>query len=140
MNDSQPPSLPERNPVTHQKHRGEVLWQITLPLAIGGVYVLVTTIIAISGEREAVSLWADISLVWLILPIIVITLVFTLILAALLYGVTRLLGALPLYARQAQNIFTLIGVRVRKGADAAVEPVLRIQGLLAAWRALRRKL
>ena len=70
-----PPSperkLPERNPVTHQKHRQEVLRQITLPLLLGlAVLLTLAILVVITGFQggEQVSIWADISTVWLIMP------------------------------------------------------------------------
>ena len=66
-------------------------------------------------------------------------LLITIILAAVAYGLARLTGALPVYTKQVQDIFVLIASRVRKVADAAVEPTLRTHSFLAGLRALRRK-
>lgn len=38
--------LPKRNPLTHARHRKEVLWQVTVPLIIGGL-LLVAGIVAL---------------------------------------------------------------------------------------------
>ena len=40
MNGNPPPPVSARNPVTAERHRREVLWQITVPLAAGVVLVL----------------------------------------------------------------------------------------------------
>jgi hypothetical protein len=39
-NQSKPFILPERNPLTHARHRKEVFWQITFPLIIGALLVV----------------------------------------------------------------------------------------------------
>ena len=39
-NPPKPFILPERNPLTHARHRKEVFWQVTVPLIIGGLLVV----------------------------------------------------------------------------------------------------
>jgi hypothetical protein len=145
MNTS-PPSperkLPERNPVTHQKHRQEVLRQITLPLLLGlAVLITVAVLVAMAGFQggEQVSLWADISTVWLILPMLFVAFIFLAITGGLAFLVTLLLRKLPPYARLVQDFFKLVSYRVRQLSNKAVEPLLRAHGTAAAWRSLRRK-
>ena len=63
--------LPERNPKTHAAHRKEVGWQITLPLIIGCLLLalLMTGVIwSAAGANPELRRWADISLVWTLLP------------------------------------------------------------------------
>jgi hypothetical protein len=67
--------LPERNLETYQKHRREIFWQITIPLLIGVLIVLVVAVGVTFGSAMDVSRWADISLIWLILPALLIALV-----------------------------------------------------------------
>ena len=142
---SEPYSPPPRkgNPVSQRKHRQEVLWQISLPLMLGILLVLAAgagVIYAGSSGTGDIVRWASISLIWLILPALCMTLIITLLMAALAYGLGRLTGALPGYTKSLQDIFVLIDARVRKAADSAVEPVLRTHGFFAGLRTLRRKL
>jgi len=142
MSESYTPPPLKGNPVSLRKHRQEVLWQISLPLVIGILVVLVAgagVIYAGSTGSGDVVRWASISIIWLIIPAMLLTLLLTVLLAALAYGLGRLTGALPGYTRQLQDIFVLIDARVRKAADAAVEPLLRTHGFFAGLRALRRK-
>ena len=134
--------LPERNPATHAAHRREVFWQITFPLIIALIMILglVTGVIfaGFKGVGE-VSRWADGSLIWLLLPALVVVLVMLFILSGVVYLITRLLAVLPGYARLAQNFFYLVQVRVKSISDKLVEPVLKLRSFKAGADALRRK-
>lgn len=140
MSDIQPSQLPERNPVTHEAHRREVLWQVTVPLIIGIVAILVLAFLAARGATDNVSRWADISLIWLILPMLFITLIFILLVGAIAYGVIWLVRKLPVYARRAQDLVASLVALTRRLGDAVVEPIIRIRSYRAAMEALRREL
>jgi polyferredoxin len=132
--------LPERNPVTHQKHRQEVLRQITLPLLLGLAILLTPAVlVVIAGFQggEQVRVWADISTVWLILPMLLVTLIFLALTAGLAFGVTLLLRRLPPYARLVQDFFKKVSYQVRRYSNKAVEPVLKTHEAAAALRSLR---
>jgi hypothetical protein len=138
MNQFKPPKLP-RNPVTHAAHRHEVLLQVFLPLAIGAIVILTLSLGAAIGSFLDVSRWADISLIWLILIYLAFALVFLVFLVAMIFGVAWLLHNLPIYARQAQDLFILIRVQVGRVSDKAVEPFLRVHSFTAGLKGIRRK-
>lgn len=140
MNDCQPSPLPERNPETHRAHRREVLLQITLPLVIGVIIVLVLAVLAALGAPGNVSRWADVSLIWLIIPMLLVALIFLVVFGGLAFGVFYLIRLIPGYARQVQDFFTLVGAKVKQGSDMAVEPVLRVQSFIASLNAVKRNL
>ena len=130
----------ERNPVTHKAHRREVLWQITVPLVVGIVAVLALAFLAARGATNDVSRWADISLIWLILPTLLIAFIFLIVVGAIAFGIVWLVRKLPVPARRAQDLVASLGARVGKITDAAVEPILRAQSFSASLQALRRSL
>ena len=138
MSEYPPSSLPERNPVTHRAHRREVLLQITLPLIVGLVIFLSISVLATLGPDDAVSRWGDASLIWLIVPQLLVCLVGLILMAGLAFGVIWLIRTLPAYTRQLQDLFNLIGLRTRDITDKIVEPFLRIQSFGAKLKALRR--
>jgi hypothetical protein len=130
------------NPVTQQVHQQEVFRQITLPLAIGVVIILAAAVaVVVSAGRGVgdVGAWADVSLIWLIVPGMVFVFILLALTAGVAYAVTRLLGVVPSFARQVQDFFLLVQYRVEKIADTAAEPVLRLGAVKASWRSLWRK-
>lgn len=134
--------LQSRNPATQREHRREVFWQITLPIIVGVVLVLTAAAGAIwAGVANTgdVSKWADVSLIWLILPLMVVSFLFLGLLAGLIYVFTLSLQRLPFFMHRVQKFFVLVSLRVSKVADGAVEPVMRVQSFSAAWKALWRR-
>jgi hypothetical protein len=135
-----PPALPPRNPITHKAHNREVFYQITLPLVIGIVTALFFAVLATQATASTASTWADISLIMLIIPTMIVALLFLLLTAGTIYLMIKLLPLIPPYARLTQEWFTYISFRVRIVADKSVEPFLRVHSYLASVRAFRRNL
>lgn len=140
MDAYEPKELPERNPVTYERHRKEVMWQILVPVLIGAVIVLALAILATTRTDAQVSKGADVSVIWMITPMLIIALIFLVLLGAMVYGVMSLLGILPGYARLVQDYFDAFRVQVGIISNKAVEPVLRMESIKASLRALGRSL
>jgi hypothetical protein len=140
MEEFETPAPRERNPLTHQKHRREVLWQITIPLGLGLLVILTMAILAAASTASQASHWADISLIWLITPTLLFTLITLAILAALIYGLVRLILVLPFYTYRLLNWLNLFGSRVKQLGNKAVEPVLRVQALGSSVKTLGRNI
>ncbi|MBN2145855.1 MAG: hypothetical protein JW726_00645 [Anaerolineales bacterium] len=135
--------LPERNPVTHAAHRREVLWQVTVPLAIGCLLLVagvVGVILAAVGANQDISRWSDVSMIWLFLPVLPVALFILIIVIGLAYGVTAILGVLPGYARLVQDYFILFEMKVKVFAASIVEPVLKVRAWQAGWLRARKSI
>ena len=133
--------LPERNPKTHALHRREVFWQIMLPLLIGILFVLAAiAAIVFFATQPASELgrWADVSLIWLILPSLFIALIILIILIGFVYAITLLLRLTPRYARIVQLYFEIGKARISQVSNLAIEPILRIRSLSAVLRRFGR--
>jgi ABC-type sugar transport system permease subunit len=129
--------VPERNPVTHSKHRREVFWQIILPMLIGLLLVLtVVSIIIFSGTSSTseLSRWADVSMIWLILPSLFIALLFLIFLIAFTYLITVVLRMTPRYARILQLYFETGKYRVNLISDKITDPIIKSKGIWAVMR------
>jgi hypothetical protein len=140
MNDTRPELTPEPNPITRKKHRHEVLWQITVPLVIGLVIILIIAVLVTTGTDFQVSKGADVSVIWLIAPMLVVSLILIAITVASVYAIVRVVQVLPIYARQVLDFFIKVGVEVRRAGDKAVEPFLRAQTFQASIRGFVRSL
>jgi uncharacterized membrane protein YhdT len=131
--------IEERNQMTRQAHRQQALWQIILPFTVGLLVILfivvITLLSAASGSGD-ISLWADISTIWLLLPVIFFTLIFFAIVSGLVYLVIRLIGVLPKYAFKTQNIMSKVQEKVRLASDKAAEPFIKVNGFWAGTRRL----
>jgi hypothetical protein len=135
-----PDAAPQRNLATRRKHRKEVLWQITVPLGIGALLFLAMAVMAGTATSAQASLWADISLIWLISPTFIFGLIALVILFALIYITIRLILVLPFYAYRLHQWLVDFGVRIKTIGDKAVAPVLGVQSRMSSLRALGRSL
>jgi hypothetical protein len=134
------PPLP-RNPETARLHRRDLAWQIYLPIGLAVLALLVVGGLAIwaavSGQAAVDSVWADVSLIFLILMTAALALLP--LAAAAIFGLWFALRYLPGYARVAQEYVALAAGYVRQAADRAVQPFIAVDRAAAAvsggWKA-----
>ncbi len=129
---------PQRNRITKAMHRSEMLWQVILPTVVGFLLVAFLAVLLARAEVADASQWADVSLIWLVLPVLLLGLIPLAILGALIYLVTRLLAVLPIGAFRLQKAVIEVEARVRIGTDKAADPIIRLRGARAALRSIRR--
>lgn len=127
-----------RNPLTQQSHRREVLWQITIPIVAGTVIMLVLCVLAVMLSSPSASLWADISLIWLIPPVFLVVFLMMVINAGSAYLLIRMIAAAPPFFFKVQNLFRRVQLKVGIYSNKAVEPVLRVRAWGASARAAGR--
>ena len=129
--------VPERNPLTHAKHKREVFWQIMLPMLIGVLIVLtVAFLIIFTGPQSSsdLSRWADVSMIWLILPSLFIALIFLIILSAFVYLITVVLRITPRYALIVQLYFEIAKHKVSYYSNRITQPIIKTKGIWAVVR------
>lgn len=133
------PPLP-RNPHTYLRHRKEVFWQITLPILAVVTILGLLAFLATGLAMSEASLWADISLIWLIIPMMVVTLLAMAILGGMAYAVIRLIQVLPGQFFRLYGGLLLVGAYIRNLDDKIVQPFLGVHSYSASTRALFRQL
>jgi hypothetical protein len=139
MNDFSPQPTLVRNPLTHRRHKKEVLWQITVPMLVGSVILLALAALAVGIVPGDARRWADISMIWLMVPVMLVTLLSLLFLAGSIYAVMRLIVVLPKYSYQALGWLLLLGLQLQRLNDRLVEPFLRMHMLSASMKTLGRR-
>jgi len=95
----------------------------------------VAVIASLSGPAPA-SLFGDIALIWLIVPMLVVLLIFSVILGALVYLLVKANQALPGVAFKAQNLVIVVKDKLTAVADMAVKPVFKVEGIRATLKAI----
>jgi hypothetical protein len=113
------------DPPTIRAHKAQFAWQILVPIILvvlivfaAGVFVIAN---AVSGPGQT-GLWADISVIWLVVPALFFALAFLVIVITTVYGMAKLLQLLPHYTGKAQGFFTLLSAGILKLADGSVKP------------------
>jgi hypothetical protein len=126
------------NPVTEKSHRHETFVQILLPFFIAFLLLVALAILLGKATSFNTAQGAQIALIGLILPTMLVALLFLIVTIGLIVGVTKLLTILPLYTRSLQDFFILLAHQTRRVTDGMVEPLLRLQEWVAIWRRIRR--
>jgi hypothetical protein len=139
MNSYPPGSERPRNLITAAHHRREVFWQITVPLTVGVVIMLVLVgLSAFATSAGSKSQLADAALVGLVSQALLFGLVTLLLLGGTVYGLFRLLGVLPYFFMRTQIFFLRVQLGVMKVDERLVEPILRMHSFNARSRAFGR--
>jgi len=137
------PDLAERlktKPVhySYLKHRNQVMRQIILPVALSAL-VLIAIVVWVSyatfSQGGDVGRWAAISTIWVIIPMLLGGLVVLAILGGLIYGMARLLSALPYYTGIAQDYIFIARGYIIRGANMVVKPILALNDWLQTAKA-----
>lgn len=129
-----------RNPLTHSQHKRESFWLIAFPLGIGIILFLALGILASHFEGKNARVWADISLIFLSLPLMLLGILILATIISLIYGIYYLTRFVPPYAQRVQNVALLMKHHIHLGCDVAVKPILFIHSLTAAITLLLRSL
>lgn len=125
----------ERNPNTHARHKREVFWQIILPLVVGTLLLLAAlAAIVLSATQPVTELerWADVSLVWIILPSLFFAFILLAILVGLVFIVGKILQAVPQYTYKIQRFLERVTGIITRLTILMTEPFLRIHTFWAA--------
>ena len=125
----------KRNPLTRQRHKKDVFWQITVPLvvlllilfALGGLVIAST---ATGGGT--VSAIADTALVWMALPTLFVLLVVLLVLGGVVYAVMWIINVLPPYFKVAHDWTAKIAALVKGYSARISDPVIEVRARAAA--------
>ena len=130
--------LPHPEHYSYIQHRKQRMTQIILPVALSAVLVigmiLLISVVTFKYGGD-VSRWAEISTIWLTIPIIVAGLIFLAILMGLIYLLVRILGVLPYYTSLAQDYIYIAQIYIVRGADMAVKPIIALGGTLEKIKA-----
>lgn len=115
--------------------RRQVFKQIYLPVGIG-VLVLVGMVAGISWTGVGTTgVWADISLVLILIPTFLLGLVGLIILVGLTYALLKLIDLLPSPLHRLHAEIERLGKATRQGADGIVRPIFILGAAKAALKA-----
>lgn len=126
---------------SYQRHQRQRLWQIIAPVVIGSLVILVLLALVIrtalgSDAGGPVSQWADTSLIWLSLPVLLFALMMALVLILMIALVGRLLRALPDFTFMVQHYASVAAKFVISWADKLAAPIINLEGVKASAAAL----
>jgi hypothetical protein len=127
--------LPKPVHESYRRYRKQLTRQIILPMVLAAVLfiaLVVLIIMATAGGTGDVGRWAAISTMWIAMPVCTMGLVFLLLLGGIVYLMGRLLGIAPTYTGKTQDFVHKLAIRIRRGADAVVKPVINVSSVGAS--------
>lgn len=133
--------MPDKNPVNPpsiRQHKQDLLWQIFVPFFFMVVLIIAGAVLVFTGEAHHTRLWADISIIWLFIPAILMALLTLVVLAGLIYILAKLQNILPKYTSRVQATADLISKTIGRIVDGITKPVLWGHQAGAAFRSLFR--
>ena len=135
-------SRPSNNHPSYQNHRRQFWIQIFLPMIL--VVLLVITVAVITsmaafGPNGRSPIWAAISTIWLVIPVMFFGLIFLALLGGLVYLLARALQILPPYTSKAQYYVNRGASEAKRFSDMATQPVLFLEELKASLKAIFRQ-
>jgi len=136
--DTQKPTTPvvprERNLVVKERHRHEVFRQITIPLVIACFVLFVCSVLVVLGSNGEISQWADISIIWLSVPTLIISFLGMVLLAGIIYLVIRAIVELPYLTYQILRWLQKLNAIIIQINDRLTAPFIRYESFKAGSR------
>jgi cell division septal protein FtsQ len=127
----------ESNPVTGKNHQREVFRQITIPLVIVSLFCLALAVmVVVTNSMDQLSQWADISMIWLIIPSFLCSFLGMVLLASLVYLTIRSIHSLPVFSFRALKMLRNVQTSLLKFSNRLVEPFIKVESTKAKGRAI----
>jgi hypothetical protein len=138
MSDRISGGVPPESPLSEKavrETRRQIWMQVYLPLGIGVITLAALVLWVWQAEFGAVSVWADVALVVVLIPLFVLGLITLVVLAGLTYGAFWLFGWLPDPLHRLQSTIARVERGTKKGADGVARPMLVVQAVIAMLKA-----
>jgi membrane protein implicated in regulation of membrane protease activity len=119
---------------TLRAHKRQWIWQILVPFLLMMALILAGALLIVLGGETQTRLWADVSLIWLIAPMLALALILAILLGFTIYGLARLLKVTPRFTARAQGIAEQAALGVRRVTDGAAQPFIWVEQAGAAFR------
>jgi hypothetical protein len=124
---------------SYQRHRRQLIGQVILPMVLAALlFVALIVLISLAtfrGNGDSAR-WAEISTMWIAIPVLIAGFIFLALLVGIIYLLARLLGIAPTYTNRAQDFVQKLAIRIQGAADLPVRPILFLDGIGASIRAL----
>jgi hypothetical protein len=125
-------------------HRRQRFWRIWLPVILAGLLVIGVTVLVMvttaGGGNDQDTHWANISLIWILIPTILGSLIWLALLAGLIFVMMKVLNATPTAAGVVQHYFMLASQLACTFSDKVSAPVIKTKSIFAGARRLKNRL
>ncbi|MBT3190611.1 MAG: hypothetical protein HN736_18115 [Anaerolineae bacterium] len=127
---------PSKKTASYQAHKQDFVWQILAPILVALILVISASVAVAISPAASASLWADISTIWIIIPLLVFAFIFLVILSAVIYGMTKLLDITPIYTQKLTALIYLAKEKIEHAADTSAKPIFFFEELSASIKSI----
>jgi len=107
---------------------------IYLPLSIGILVFVGIGFLVVRAGFGSASSWADTSLIFMLIPAIILGLVLVVLFGAMVYGIIKLIAIIPVWFTSIRIVFWQAENAVQQAGDIAVRPFTVMK---SSWAALQ---
>jgi hypothetical protein len=123
---------------TIRAHKRQFAWQILVPF-LGMTALIITGVVEIiNGGATQSRVWADISMIWLLAPMLFFALAGIALAGTIIYGMAKLLQIMPHAAGKTQELFARLSSGTRKVSDGAAKPFVWVRQARAVIKSIFR--
>ena len=123
-----------------KRHRQQRLWQILLPIILISLIIFSIGSYYVFTEGSPTRVMADISIIWIVLPLLVVFILALAILVGMIYLLYKVNRNTPILTQRIQRIFSLTQQKSLHIANSIVKPVLWINQSQAGINRLFKKI
>ena len=120
-------------------HKRQLAWQILVPFLVLAALIIAGAVWVIIGAAAGTRVWADVSIIWMLFPLLIFALFSIIVLGLLIYAIARLTRITPFYTARAQGFFARVSAGTRKLADGAAKPFFWVHQAGAVIKSLFNK-
>ena len=131
------PTYQERE--SYKAHRRDYKRQILLPMIIVLILISIASVLTTMRPAATASLWADISVIWLLMPLLIFAFISMILMAGLVYGMAKLINITPIYTHKLYNLIRLLTQKIENAADASTKPIFFMEGISASIQSIFRQ-
>ncbi len=121
------------------RHKRQFAWQILVPAIVAALIIIAAAVFVITRGTSTDRVAADISVMWLIIPVVVMLLVLLALVAGLIYGTAMLTRIIPQYSVKVQDFLKAVERGTRKMADGTAKPFFWIDETGAALKRIFKR-
>jgi len=134
MNDS-----PRIDTPSVKLHKRQFAWQVLVPVIVFAAVIIAAAVLVVTRGAATDRVVADISIMWLIVPVLILSLVLMVLVGGLIYGMAMLTKIVPTYTGKFQSFLVSVQSGARKIADGTAKPFIWIDQTGAAIKAIFKK-
>lgn len=128
--------LPRIESPSLRAHRRQRTWQILVPLFGVSAVIIAAAVLFVRSGPPQTRVGADISIIWILIPLLTFALLLVLVLALLIYGFYRLFLVMPRVTTRVQGFSFRVESGVRGVTDRIARPVIWIRQVGAALESI----